>query len=704
MNASLTKTRLLGLLTVSLAATSAAAQGLVPTKGQVVAEPGDAPIGVAAGEVFGTSSPFDSPVLSHDGDILFRGALTGGATTTLNNRGLFLGRTKGDLKLILRAGDLDPSGTYPNSVLAQVSSGSGLPLGSNLFSTQRISPNGIFLMHGAQLYDGGNPGLDGLVHTSGAGTVNNTVLYYRVAGTYQILAQQNTTLMPGGAVLSSSFSSLSHQATALNNSGKAIFKSSLAGGDVTGFGNDQAWIIGTPGNLDYFVREGESVLGGANAIAQSGIGFNCVLNSTGLVLHDEKFSQTDGTSPATPFDDQVVMITDTSTGAPYTHNVLVREGDTVVDATGTPIVGVTYGAPSIAQGFSDTGLAAWSTTMQGAVTSADSQAVFIGGLGGTVMVAREGDVVPGTGGETMGVINSTMNYSEGGGVLFGASLVQPGVGGVTNLNDSFLAVGKPGQPVQVLVREGDACPGLAGFTFGRIAGSSNFGSSSSHRNNERGQVMFTIYVNDGVSDVNSTWSWDPVHGAQLQVIAGDVFGGGTITSPGVVNASPSGDGNTLGMNHDGDFVIEPGYSGGSCIARGHIGSLRGTPSAVPVTGGVPHFFEVDAGPTQAFQFYVILATSLGSEPGFVGPFGPQNIPLNPDPLWTDLSLNAANSSIWVNTLGVTDATGKGVGPAGFVMPAGFPGFAGTTLHHMAAVLDLTLVQTFVTEPVACLLY
>jgi len=123
-----------------------------------------------------------------------------------------------------------------------------------------------------------------------------------------------------------------------------------------------------------------------------------------------------------------------------------------------------------------------------------------------------------------------------------------------------------------------------------------------------------------------------------------------------------------------------------------------------VTGGVPQFFSVDAGPTQAFKFYVILATSLGTEPGFTSPLGPQNIPLNFDILWTQLSLDAANSAIWINTLGITDASGKGIGAAGFVMPAGYPGFLGTTLHHAAVLLDFTLTQTFVTEPVPCYLY
>jgi hypothetical protein len=82
------------------------------------------------------------------------------------------------------------------------------------------------------------------------------------------------------------------------------------------------------------------------------------------------------------------------------------------------------------------------------------------------------------------------------------------------------------------------------------------------------------------------------------------------------------------------------------------------------------------------------------------------VPLNPDPLWTTLSLNNPNSSVWVNSLGYLDANGDGIGAASFVMPAGFPGFVGTTLHHAAFAVDITngITVTEVSEPSAVKLY
>ncbi|MBL8728283.1 MAG: hypothetical protein JNM25_07635, partial [Planctomycetes bacterium] len=85
---------------------------------------------------------------------------------------------------------------------------------------------------------------------------------------------------------------------------------------------------------------------------------------------------------------------------------------------------------------------------------------------------------------------------------------------------------------------------------------------------------------------------------------------------------------------------------------------------------------------------------------------PQVVPLNIDPLWTDLSLQGSNSIVWPNSLGFLDANGKGIGPSAFVMPPGFPGFQGITLHHAAVAFDLTfgLVTTGVSEPSAVRLY
>ncbi|MBL8730497.1 MAG: hypothetical protein JNM25_18915 [Planctomycetes bacterium] len=698
------RAQILGLAVFSLFAASATAQSMMLTKGQVVAQPGDTPIGLAVGESFGTATPFDFPVMSREGNILFRGRMVGASTTTLNDRALFIGRTKADLSVLVRANDPAPTGTFPNSVMVRLLTTTGLPVSSDIFnSPPRISPQGNRVLFHAQLYDGGNPGLDGLIHTTAAGTINDGVIFTGTPGALQVLAQQATTTMPGGAALSFTTTNFTQVATSLNSSGTVTFRSNLLGGDVSGTTNDTAWIIGTPGSLSYFLRENDLVLGGANGIGPGGLGSVCILNEAGDVLHDQTLSTSLGSSPATAANDKIAFLTLAGSGV---HSQLMREGDLAPDSAGTPIPGVFYGQPlNLKLGPSAT--ASFHSIMTGGVTTANDAAIFSGSLGNVKMLARKGDVVPGTGGATIGVITNNSVYSENHGVLFGLTMVV--AGGVTINNDSALAIVKPSSSMNVIAREGDPCPGLPGYVFGIVTGTYNFGPSGAHQFNDRGQVLFQMFVRDPINSVQmlAVYSWDPVLGLQLQLMAGDTLGGGTVTTPGIPIGEVSNDGNGLAFNESGDFCARSVTSTGQFIARGHVGSLHGIPSAVPVAGGVPQNFDIDCTPAQASRLYFLLATGLGFEPGFVSPFGGQTVPLNPDPIWTDLSLNNPNSIVWPGSLGFLDAFGKNtLGPAAFLMPPGFPVFLGTTLHHAAVIVDISMgiATTFVTEPVPCYLY
>jgi hypothetical protein len=700
MDLSLSRTHFLGVALLSLAAASAAAQGLMQTRGQVAAQTGDTPVGLPAGVTLGstTTGVFDSPVIAASGAMLVRARLIG-SVSTQDNRALILGHANGDMRVVLRAGDPEPTGTFPNSIVVQTGS-TGQILGSGVFANPRIasSPTSPFIeyvMFSAMLYDT-TLGNDGLT-TSGA-NANNSVWYwgFPVPGGLQILARRAVTTMPDGAVLI--VADMTHQGTSLGNNGTAVFKSTLS----TSLGtptppvttaNDTAWIIGVPNALNYLIREGDSLPGGEVIGA---LGSNAILNEVGQVLHDETLSTTLGTPPATTADDRVLLVTTAGQ-----HAVLVREGGQAVDASGLPTTGVFYGAPSLGQGFTAAGRAAFSSTLTGAVTTGNDQAVFFGAPGSLQMVLREGDAAPGVvNGELIGTPNINAVSASDYGVVVGTSLQ-----GATPTTDSMLVLCQPGQPLVKIAREGDPAPGFpSGWVFGDLGGSTNFGSSSQGRINAFGQIMFSsMPVNDGTTVRSSTWSWDPTHGLQPQLVQGDTIGGKLVDFlPGTVLQFPGGEDSPAGFNNSGDFVMVSNTATDNFLARGHVGSFFATPSAVPVTGGVPQNFAIDCGPSQAFRFYVVLATSLGIRPGFVGPFGPQTIRLNPDPLWTDLSLNAANSTLWVNSIGLTDANGQG--NAAFVMPAGYPGFQGTTLHHLAVILDFSLVQTFVTEPGELKLY
>jgi hypothetical protein len=143
---------------------------------------------------------------------------------------------------------------------------------------------------------------------------------------------------------------------------------------------------------------------------------------------------------------------------------------------------------------------------------------------------------------------------------------------------------------------------------------------------------------------------------------------------------------------------------GCTFLRSRIGSLFASPASVPAAGGVPQQFAIDCGPANAGRFYFVLASSGGTRPGVPSPLGPQTIPLNFDPTWTNLSVSFVNTSVWSGTFGFTDGAGRGVGPASFTLPTGVPGLVGLSLHHAAVLFDTSLVSTFVTEPAGLLLF
>jgi len=259
---------------------------------------------------------------------------------------------------------------------------------------------------------------------------------------------------------------------------------------------------------------------------------------------------------------------------------------------------------------------------------------------------------------------------------------------------------------------GSSPPGLVGYTFQAI-------NANPLLLNNHGNIVFAQNVSDGVTVKPCWWSWSAENGLRLFYDPADIWtlplGATTLPAQSLINGGSiqSGDTGAMMFGNNGEFTAtliantsEPSARG-CAIMKGHVGSLAGKPTSVPVVGGVPHNMFLDVGPTYGNQFYFILATGLGTRPGFPHPlnFG-ITVPMNFDPTWTTISQAFVNTALWTNTLFVTDATGKPLGaPAiSFNMPPGFPGFLGTTLKHSALLFDGALVGTYATEPTTCYLY
>jgi hypothetical protein len=659
---------MLVLVAALVPTTVLAQQTLIQAQGQVIyfsgsstgLTDGDLAPGVSLGERFGGGGQ-DNAVIADDGNMLFRAQMVSNTGTTLTpaylQRAYFYGDTKANLSLLMRGGDPEPSGTIPAAILAT-------SLNSNpITGAPRISSNGI-IMFGTSIWDP----VGSTITTS-----NDTALYLGTPGNWSILAREGDAAPGcGGALYSQAFSGMSQQPTCINSLGQVLFQSSLSGAGVV-TANNAAWFTGTLGNVQLMLRKGD-VAGGGEII--SALGFISQMNGTGQVVTDVSFLAGSGTNPVTTANDKALWLYTPGQGLTQ----LIREGDA------SPIAGTFYGnaastwnANSGASTFNANGEIVITTELTGAVTAGvdDSAVVKVSATNQTV-VMRRGDAAPGVPGANLGTVNAaSLGFTDSGRVAFQCSLVN---GGVTATNDSGIFTGTPGNLVLV-AREGDVAPGTGGLTFGNIGGQFMV-------MNGNGQILFLNSLSDGVT---SSWSWDPVIGLQCLHRGGQQVE----VQPGVFRTPytsggvqfTNGDSRPLSFANDGSVVLKlsmtDGLSYGSqAMFKVRIGSLTGLPGKISEAQGGTHNLYLSAGFGNAGRVYVVAGSASGTNPGT--PIGGFVVPLNID-AYTDFTLANANILPFVATFGVLNADGRAL--AQIVIPPAVGGLAGIVVHHAYGVLD-----------------
>ncbi|MCA9286969.1 MAG: hypothetical protein KDA05_00205, partial [Phycisphaerales bacterium] len=470
---------LAGTVVVLGAATSAGAQSLLTTGGNVIAASGQDVPGLT-GVTFGGSGTFDSPVIDENGSVLFRGRMVGMDVVPTNERALFRGSSAATLSMMIRGADAAPD--IPGATLNSASF-------SGIGSGYRLSPDGRTLW-GSSL-------------SGTSGTTTDTAIFGGFAGSLVKFVQEGDDA-PGtvGAVFSSSFSSPSQQNTAIDRAGRILFKSNLSGGDVSGTTNNEGWFYGTPASIGMMVRKGDDVLGGATAAS---LGFLSQSNMSGQVLFDLTLGGT-----ATVNDNASVWIHTPGAG----NSLVLREGDA---APGT--VGATFGgasgswSPGIgSNAFNSDGRFVFTAPLLGGdvVAGDNDRGTYIGSAGGHTMVLRRGDAAPGTDGLFDVVNNSGQALGELDRVVLQSSLRG---GTVSAADDTGIWAGTPGA-LELVAREGGMAPGIVDGTFGSMTGQSML-------TNALGQVVFNNSVQTPAGSVTSMFAWDPSAGLMLLAAVGD---------------------------------------------------------------------------------------------------------------------------------------------------------------------------------------
>ncbi|MBL8753404.1 MAG: hypothetical protein JNK15_08900 [Planctomycetes bacterium] len=661
----------------------------MPMPSSLGASPNDFPAGaVMRAGVLGTAGV--QPVIDGDGTMLFavRAALdTGLGITTTNAMALLRGRDGGDLRLVVRQDD--PVAGLPTTTRIN----GALPI-----RTYQSSPFGGHLLVSVGL-------ADAVVPTNTPATADSAHLLGTPGALQLLLREGDVVPAVGGGARYGEIESIGMN---VNSQGRAVVRNRMQagiGGVTTA--NDGIVLVGTVGNLVTMLREGSpwSGVGATGEIVAVPVGTDFPARNLrqlddGRIVHDLRFAVPSGSATSTANDSAFAVWNG------GIDSIVVREGDqapgmpsgALFADNGTNIFAVMPNAPS-----NKAGAIVFTTTFPigpGGVTADDDQAMFLHDGTTLHIVLREGEPAPVGPGVTFGFVQNSLQLNDAGQIAFAAALG----GAVTAADDTAVFLGAPGSFAMV-AREGGAVPGLPGHQFGSFA-------FPSFAIDERGHLLLLATVTNGTSRTVAM-EYTPEHGLALFFDPVDPIAtpAGSTTLPATLAGTLqfSSDNCMTLMNNHGDVGFLATSTGaesttiGCTYVRGHVGAMFATPATVPATGGVPQQFKLECGPANANRFYFVLATSQGTRPGFPSPLGPQIVPLVFDPTWTNLSVSFANTSVWSGTFGFTDAAGVGVGPASFTLPAGATGLTGIALHHAAVLFDLSLVSTFVTEPVGLLL-
>lgn len=688
---------------VATVALPAAAQSVFAQYGETVMASGMLVPGFPVGATFGTATVLGATI-DRNGTLLFKARIAQNAGLGIdasNDAALFLGNGAGDLQMVVRAGTQAPG--LPAGILLR--NNTATP-SNGLNGAPRLSPAGGILFFRSGLYDPVTP--------ANTPTNADSALYWGPASSLQLLAREGDLVpfLPNGERWGDlQFAHTTHH---VNASGEVTFQHVLrtgAGGVTTA--NDSLLVFGVPGGLQVALREGSPWPGSANNEVLGPVGTLVQLNGNGMVLHAVGLSLNSGTVPVTASNDKALAV-----WFGGVDNVVAREGDPAP----TLPAGTVFSDVSSTLAFHGTSPCCFNQAGQvlfranlsggGTVAGVDDTSLWVGGLGGVASlqkVLRRGEPVPVLGGGiTFGTVaDESLALDDLGNVAFTSTLQ----GAVTAADDSAVWFG-PASALQPIAREGQNVPGLlpsanGPWTFNDLA------ITTRPLLNGLGQLVLPVSVSDGVA-TRVVWLGVTQNGLP-RVLIDDTelwstnLGSSSDEVAGFVSVANNSDSTASFWNRNGDLALLMTLPAtptnlGHLIVRGHLGTVQAVPAAMPASGGFVQDWTIDCGPSQGNRLYLFLATSLGTYPGFPSPLGPQVVPLNLDPLWTTVSLNAANSPIWFNSFGFLDANGKGVGAAGFLLPSGLSALAGTTLHHAAVVLDLSLASTFATEPVAVKLF
>ena len=278
------------------------------------------------------------------------------------------------------------------------------------------------------------------------------------------------------------------------------------------------------------------------------------------MLFEVALSTTQGSPAATALNDRALMVHTPGVG----NQVLVREGDVAPGTAGgtfNSIAATNLWTPGLAQSaWTSSNEVVFVTELRGGntVANVNDRAIYRGGVGSLALVARRGDVAPGTSGGTWaGFATAGALHDASGRVAFQGFMNLGGT--VTSSNSTGIWAGTPGA-LQLVVRENDVLPGTGGSRAGPFNGAKLY-------TNDAGLVLFQTLLSGGTSAGEALFVWDAVGGIRPVLLTGDLIE----TAPGVFRTvsafggllGSNTDGATLSFGHDGKLALRVEFADGT---------------------------------------------------------------------------------------------------------------------------------------------
>ncbi|HEV8113164.1 MAG TPA: choice-of-anchor tandem repeat NxxGxxAF-containing protein [Planctomycetota bacterium] len=506
-------------------------QDLIQTSANVVAYAGEAVPGMP-GVTFTTATLLDFGTLDDSGNVIFRSRLAGSGVTSANDRALFRGSSYGNLAALVRCADPVPG--LPGATI----------IGNGLGGSPRHASNGLMLWE---------------CKFSGAGvtTANDTAMFEGTSGNF-VLAAREGDPAPGtaGATIGGDMNNPSHQQVVLLKNGRVLFTSATLGGDSTA-NNNAGMFSGTPGALVLVQRKGDPASNGA-VVGSLGLG---QMNDAGQVIFNDTLSTTVGSPPATAASDLTLWVYTPGTApvlvAREGDPAPGVPGATLNSNSNDNLYTLGFGPNA----FNNSGEGIMQAELKGGgvTVGVDDRMLYQVDSSGLTPLIRRGSPAADTDGNFDTINFATFQYNNSGQAAFEGILTG---GTQTPTTDTGIWTGTPGGTLHLIAREGDLAPGTDGAQFGDLNGQAMQMNEQGRILFNNRVVGGDVLADNSNSLVFYCWDPTTGlqlvarGGDQIQLAPGDVR---TVSTFGGVQFN-NGDGNPLGFNRNGQFALRVNFT------------------------------------------------------------------------------------------------------------------------------------------------